>query len=326
MIYAYGVTQQGAYHIKNNVVCQDAHKIIKCSDNMVIAAVADGLGSEEHSDVASKTASEFSTEYCSNHIKSDSTEEEILEIIKDSFELSQNKIEQIAMENGHDLDQYDTTLSLAILIDDCLYYGHSGDSGIIAMTTDGKFCKVTEQQRDSEGRVLPLFFGEEKWIIRKYDNPVVSVFLATDGMYEILFPVYIRDEDVSIYAALAKFFMEPKSLKIEAEGEGAVQEKISKFMGNISAAQVNDDKTVAVIMNTDTSYSMQPAEYYAEPDWPSLKKKYEDAWKRAAYPHLYKDEDKKETKETVKEEQPATEISEGNEVDNADNTEVKASE
>ena len=26
MIYAYGVTQQGAYHIKNNVVCQDAHK------------------------------------------------------------------------------------------------------------------------------------------------------------------------------------------------------------------------------------------------------------------------------------------------------------
>ena len=69
MIYAYGVTQQGAYHVKNNVVCQDYHKIIKCSENMIIAAVADGLGSEEHSDVASKTASELSTEYCSDHIK-----------------------------------------------------------------------------------------------------------------------------------------------------------------------------------------------------------------------------------------------------------------
>ena len=253
MIYAYGVTQQGAYHVKNNVVCQDYHKIIKCSENMIIAAVADGLGSEEHSDVASKTASELSTEYCSDHIKSNSTEEEILGVIKDSFELSQNTIEQIATENGHDFDQYDTTLSLAILIDDCLYYGHSGDSGIIAMTTDGKFCKVTEQQRDSDGRVLPLFFGEEKWIIKKYENPVVSVFLATDGMYEILFPIYIRDEEVSIYTALAKFFMDPKSLKIESEGEEAVQEKIGKFMSGISAAQVNDDKTVVVIMNTSAS-------------------------------------------------------------------------
>ena len=26
MIYAYGVTQQGTYHIKNNIVCQDAHR------------------------------------------------------------------------------------------------------------------------------------------------------------------------------------------------------------------------------------------------------------------------------------------------------------
>lgn len=28
MIYAYGVTHQGTYHVNNNIVCQDAHSII----------------------------------------------------------------------------------------------------------------------------------------------------------------------------------------------------------------------------------------------------------------------------------------------------------
>ena len=46
MIYAYGITMQGTYHVKNNIVCQDVNEIVKCGDDMVIAAVADGLGSK----------------------------------------------------------------------------------------------------------------------------------------------------------------------------------------------------------------------------------------------------------------------------------------
>lgn len=313
MIYAYGVTQQGHYHIKSNIVCQDAHHIVKCSDRMAIAAVADGLGSEAHSDIASKLAAEFSTSYCAERLSENSDERVILDTIKEAFTLSQQRIEKTAEDNGHELDQYDTTLSLAVLIDDTLYYGHSGDSGIVAMTTEGTFEKVTEQQRDQDGRVFPLFFGEEKWDIGKFDKSVASIFMATDGMLEILFPVYIRNETVSIYAALARYFMDPAALHASEFQEEQTQERIDHFISTIAPAQVSDDKTVVVVANLDTEIHYQAPEYYAEPNWAELKKKYDEAWRRAAYPHLY---EKSEETETCQETKPVKDKNEsGVEVD-----------
>ena len=61
-------------------------------------------------------------------------------------------------------------------------------------------------------------------------------------------------------------------------------------MENIPDEQVNDDKTVAVLINTSVRTKKQPKEYYQEPDWASLKKKHDDEWKRAAYPGLFKDD------------------------------------
>lgn len=297
MIYAYGVTQQGTYHVKNNIVCQDSHRIIKCNDSMAIAAVADGLGSEMYSDTASKIAADFTTKYCAERITSETVEDEILKIIKEAFTLAQQKIEETAEQNGHELDQYDTTLSLAVLRDSELFFGHSGDSGIVALNMDGSYEKVTEQQRDEENRVFPLYFGEEKWIIRKYEKQVASVFLATDGMLETLFPIYLREEPISIYVALARFFMDAKILNIEADGEETVQNRISTFIEKIPDAQVNDDKTVAVILNTDNKPALMAEDYYKEPDWKELKRKREEKWKRLAYPSLYNDE-QNETEKT----------------------------
>ncbi len=289
MIYAYGLTQQGAYHIKQNMVCQDSHNIIKFGEDMIVAAVADGLGSEQYSDIASRLAADISTNYCAENIQHSSSDEDILDIIQQSFQQAQWTIEQTCVEQGHEADQYDTTLSLAVLINDSLYYGHSGDSGIVALTTEGLYYKVTTQQRDEDGRVFPLFFGPEKWEFGKFNQSVVSVFLATDGMYEILFPIYIRNEKVNIYVALAQFFMDPQALHIEELGEPTVQAEMDKFVSSISEAQVNDDKTIVVMMNTSIKYTKQFDSYYAEPNWCELKKKYAEAWKRAAYPQLFKD-------------------------------------
>ena len=73
MIYSYGTTQQGPYHVQKNIVCQDFHYLKKVSEDCVIAAVADGLGSESHSDVASKIAATESVEYCAANLPSELT-------------------------------------------------------------------------------------------------------------------------------------------------------------------------------------------------------------------------------------------------------------
>ena len=292
MFYAYGISSQGADHIRNGVVCQDSHKIIRCGEDMIIAAVADGLGSEKYTDKASKLATHISTTICRKKLKKNSPRDEIMEVIQNSFTTSQMLIEKFARKEGHDIDQYDTTLSLAVLINDRLYYGQSGDSGILAMGTDGAFYQVTEQQRDEEGRVFPLIYSD-RWIFGEYEKPVESVLLATDGMFETFFPIYIKDEPVNIHVALAKFFMDRDSLKFEETGEEAVQNSMEKFIGEIARKQVSDDKTIVVLVNGSVSSTRQPKEYYEEPDWDALRKKHNDAWRRIAYPDLYKEEEAK---------------------------------
>lgn len=289
MIYTYGITQQGLYHKKSNTVCQDAHKIVKCDNSYVVAAVADGLGSEKYSDVAAQMAVSITTDYCSKNIQAENSEE-ILRIIKDSFTLALTQIEAFATEKEHDLDQYDTTLSLVVFDGENVYYGHSGDSGIIALTNDGLYKKVTEQQRDDDGRVYPLYFGEEKWVFGKFTDKAVSVMLATDGMLEIFFPIYIRNVPVDIYVALAQYFMSSEFLSIDSLGEEYVKQKITEFMDSIAESKVSDDKTVVVLVNPDAQMTKQNDDYYEEPDWDTLIQKYEEEWMKAAYPHMYKDE------------------------------------
>lgn len=284
MIYTYAISQQGAYHVKNGLPCQDAHAVLLPSEHVGIAAVADGLGSELYTDVASRIAADVSTSYCAEHISEKDDEEHIISVMKASFALAQRSIEAEAEKLDRPLDEYDTTLSLAVLISGTLYYGHAGDSGILALGGDGLYKKITEQQRDGEGRVFPLYFGEEKWVFGKHDGPVSSVLLATDGIYELFFPVYIREEPVSIHVALARYLMDADSLGFARQGAAAVRERIYGFLNGIPESQVSDDKTVVVMCDTDIPMQPQPDAYYREPDWNRLKEKYEAAWRKEAYP------------------------------------------
>ena len=294
MIYAYGITVQGTYHIKNDLVCQDFHKIIKKDENIVIAAVADGLGSEKYSDVASKIAAEKAVSFCAENIKG--SDENILEMIGTAFSVSQDEIEKAAENNDYPVDECDTTLSLAVLIGEDLYYGHVGDSGIVALTSDGLYKQVTEQQRDEDDHLYPLFF-RDKWVFKKFEEKVCSVFLATDGMLETLFPYLIDDQAVNIHITLAQYFMDNRRHQIEKRGEDAVKAEVEDFIKNIPDAQVNDDKTVVVLINSSVESKLQPDEYYKEPNWAELKRKRDEKYRRLAYPHMFKNTPKEDNKE-----------------------------
>ena len=301
MIYSYGVSLPGTDHIKTGVVCQDAHKIVNIDSNAAIAAVADGLGSAKYSDVGSKLAVENAIQMCAHHITSRSPPDEILKIIRAGYIAANNAVEKEAASQARSVDQYDTTLSLAVLVWDTLYYGHSGDGGIIALATDGLYMQVTKQQRDSEGRVYPLFF-QDKWEFGVYEKKVSAVLLATDGMYEPFFPIYIKNDPVNIYVHLAQFFMDHRKLDITRLGNAAVTARINEYMQNIPAEQVSDDKTVAVLINPSVATAKQPEAYYSQINWAELKRQHDEEWKRAAYPDMYKASKPRKTEQQAFEE------------------------
>ena len=47
--------------------------------------------------------------------------------------------------------------------------------------------------------------------------------------------------------------------------------------------EVQDDKTMVGLINTDSFVSNREETFYQEPDWQRL----QDSWNRKAYPHLY---------------------------------------
>ena len=288
MIYSYGITQIGTYHIEHNIVCQDAHYIKKLSDSCVIAAVADGLGSEMYTDVASKAASQTAVKVCAEEYSPDMDDSATIDLIRQAFRIAQYKIEEIASTNGHEITQYDTTLDLVIYTGGKVFFGHAGDSGIVALLSDGTYAKVTQQGRDDMGRVFPLCF-EDCWVFGVYEKVAAAVFLATDGMLETLFPILLRSQPVDIYVALAQYFMDRELLRFDEVGETAVAAKIGKFISSISGEQVDDDKTVVVLCDDGVELTRQPDEYYAVPDWKRLEREHREAYMREAYPHLFKD-------------------------------------
>ena len=65
----YKVNLPGPYHIKKGIPCQDAYCIREAPDGVIVAAVADGLGSEAHSDKGAKIASNSVVTYCKQNYK-----------------------------------------------------------------------------------------------------------------------------------------------------------------------------------------------------------------------------------------------------------------
>lgn len=291
MIYHYGTTQQGTYHVEKGIVCQDAHSFKLINEHFAIAAVADGLGSESHSDIASQTAVKISVEHCANSIQENDTEEKILSIIKESFSKSLEEINIIATSNNDDIDQYDTTLVVVVYINGNVYFGNAGDSGVVVLNKNGKYEALTTQQRDEDGHVFPLWFGEEKWVFGKKEN-VASVFMATDGMYETLFPFLLKGTDDPLYVALAHYMMSDECVGFTSQPAEDIQQKMEDFIANIPGNQVNDDKTVLVMYDSNIIPEKLEDDYYKSPDWVELKKKHDEEYRRLAYPNMYKKDNK----------------------------------
>lgn len=268
MISRYKVNMPGPYHIEKGIPCQDAYCIRETPDGVVIAAVADGLGSEEHSDKGAKVASNFVVTYCMKNYKVGMPDGEVAALLKRAYTKAYAQVEKISTRDGNDVDQYDCTLCTVIYDGRSVFYGQSGDSGLIVGSNDGAYYKVTEQQRDEDGYVYPLCFGPEYWEFGRVEGNVVSVMLMTDGVWEQACPPILRMEQQPVNVGFVEMFMnhyglsdsEVKSLEREAEC----------YMREFPRERLDDDKTIVVLINADAKPLRREEAYYASPDWDEL--------------------------------------------------------
>jgi len=264
MIKTIGISTAGP----NKQRCEDAH-VITPLKKAVLIAVADGVGSAEHSDKAAGLAVTEISNFIAKQKFPLKTPKETLQA---AFNHTLSEINNlIALEKGEERD-YDTTLSAVIYNGSQIAYGHSGDGGVIGLNTEGQYIAITKPQKGDDNISVIPFRESDKWEFGIADGDFASVIIATDGIYDTFFPYLLKGQQNEMYIRMLQFFTNSNETELR------------EYLEN--ATHINDDKTFIIATNPITKVSTMDDEYYQEPDWETLKLE----WNKKAYPHLFSEE------------------------------------
>lgn len=276
MLGFFKISTIGKSHLaKPDGVCQDYSDVVRTNDGMIIAAIADGLGSAEKSDVGAKIAVKAVLDHISDRIKLSKKIDFYINILREAFQLAYKRIIAYAKNQNDDPKIYNTTLTVAIYNGKDLYYGQCGDGGIVALTYDGDYICVTDVMKGEEfNETFPLLCGKDYWSFGVADFPVCAFTMMTDGIYDVVCPPLLANEKQKIYVSFIRRFMDRNVLKAnDSEDFIKLQNSISAFVSGNGISNVTDDKTIVGVINTKVVPTLKDKEYYCEPDWNSLKMK-----------------------------------------------------
>ena len=124
----------GTSHVRADLPCQDSHGY-RILDNLVIAAVADGLGSAPKSDEGARLAVEVALTTIEKAIGPSLPDdsENWTRILQDAFLRAREHLQASAEKSAIPIREYGTTLLAMILTRDWLVVGHIGDGAVVAL-------------------------------------------------------------------------------------------------------------------------------------------------------------------------------------------------
>lgn len=237
--------------------CQDyseVKKVIKDDEEITIAAVADGLGSEINSAEGAKIAVKTVIEYIENNffkeiegVNEFDTRIKISNIIREGYVHAVEEIEKKAKENEAEAESYGTTLMVVVTTKDYTYYGHSGDGAIIRIAKDGEITTLTmEQSGMFGGEVFPIMSGEYVWSFGAERNEeALSYIVVTDGVLSYINGILQNDENTKKYfSGLIGRAVNEKKDNLDEHMKNCVSLKRL-------AEKTGDDKTMAILVRKD---------------------------------------------------------------------------
>lgn len=265
-----GVTKRGVAHRCYGTRCQDAHMIRRVKQvaiwkdggkrdrllpgkEYVVAAVADGLGSEAHSDIgahaavntAVSTMCELIGTWCA-------TGDSALAIsmprfLEQAMIKANNAVVKKAASMELPANEFDATLAIAVYDGEQLFYGSAGDSGVIAKT-DAGFELLTRPSRVGEAGTYPLYC-REKWEISACGH-VRGFLLATDGLLELRVPEFNNENlnEKAVHLFMGAGHKPVSASDIDAALEKRVENVVHRIQGN---RYTYDDATVVVALDWD---------------------------------------------------------------------------
>ena len=265
-----GVTKRGVAHRCYGTRCQDAHMIRRVKQvaiwkdggkrdrllpgkEYVVAAVADGLGSEAHSDIGANAAVNTAVSTMCELIGTwCATGDSALAIsmprfLEQAMIKANNAVVKKAASMELPANEFDATLAIAVYDGEQLFYGSAGDSGVIAKT-DAGFELLTRPSRVGEAGTYPLYC-REKWEISACGH-VRGFLLATDGLLELLVPEFNNENlnEKAMHLFMGAGHKPVSASDIDAALEKRVENVVHRIQGN---RYTYDDATVVVALDWD---------------------------------------------------------------------------
>jgi serine/threonine protein phosphatase PrpC len=243
---AIGASVRGTSHVRTDLPCQDAHEYRILSDECLLAAVADGLGSASHSKEGAKIAIKAALDLLeqSLSVESISNPEEWNEILKKAFSCAAKKLQETANETGIALREYGTTLMVAVVQNDWLAIGHLGDGAVVAMLSNGEMKTISAPQRgEYANEVMPLT-GQgalDSVHVTIHPSEIEALALLTDGLQNLC----IQNQTSEPYMQFFTPFFDAikKTLDIEETSK-----KLTEFLDSDRVcSKTDDDKTLVVV-------------------------------------------------------------------------------
>lgn len=290
----WGFSQRGNSHIKKNVPCQDRCRVDFSEGrySLLIAAIADGVGScalsHYGADIATKAAVSYLKTKISQYTDDTMEDKWIGDSLREAMQYALDSVAKAAEEMKQLEYSFQSTLTIAIY-DEAglnLYVGHAGDDGLVALNNEGKIAMVTSRLKGEEiSSVYPLQAGPAYWQVLKASN-VNAFIMATDGVLDSF--VRPENEDNRIYYPLIQ-----PALEVSQSDIGVV-ERTMKFYYNFMEGEdyrvsVTDDLTIVVVRNQPL-INKNNVPKFSVVEWGLKSKEYRDKVQKALYPDLMEKE------------------------------------
>jgi len=277
MLGFYNFSLQGSSHKASGKECQDSSNIVMLKNGWIVSVIADGLGSARCSDVGSSNAVQTIINYLQNHLLIEWNVEMIYDVLREAYISAKDSIANISQSSDISIREYDTTLTTAVYNGKQIVYAHVGDGGIVQILDDGRFAQLTVAQKGEEFNSVEPLRNEKAWAFGSSDENVCAFAMFTDGVYDVVCPWILASEEQKIYVNYVRLFMDMNVIKAESEEDFILlKENAKNFLLSDYNSNITDDKTVAVVVNTDIIPPLQSEEYYIEPNWEALKRKNDD--------------------------------------------------
>ena len=279
-----GFSKVGESHIKRGVECQDKSKIEvieKDNTKSIILAIADGLGSCEHSNIGAEIATQTAVKTIVDCLSSSSKklEEIAIESLKRAMHEAYEMVDLEARNHSESSDLYCSTLTVVLFDGSTLYIGHAGDDGVVALSNRGLYALVTARHKGDEiNSVFPLQ-SKSTWEFLKVRD-IMGVVLATDGVLDSL--VRSESEDWRVFFPI----LQPLITRDKSD-----EEKLRKLKNEYSSYMdsdgyrsiVSDDITFLAAINAEASKNVQFKEFNVD-DWLKKTKQYGMEYYKKMYP------------------------------------------